>query len=227
MDATAEPTGTHAIDVGRAAARLYARAPGIVGVLQRHRHRIAPLGEVLRLVPAGASVLDIGCGGGLLLNVLADAGLIRDGLGIDSAPAAIDAARSAADGLRDGRPRPRFELRSVQEGLPEGAFDAVLLVDVLHHVPPADQESAFRAAAARVAPGGILLWKDMCARPRWRAAMNRLHDLAMARQWIHHVPADAVDRWAASLGLARMHAARRNVLWYGHELRAYRKGAGP
>lgn len=212
------------IDVGRAAVRLYAGVPGTVALLQRHRHRVAPVADVLRLVPAGSSVLDVGCGGGLLLNALAGAGAIRSGLGIDSAAAAIEAARRAAGNLPAGGVRPRFEVRPVQAGLPEGPFDAVLLVDVLHHVPPADQEAAFRAAAARLAPGGVLVCKDMCARPLWRAGMNRLHDLLLARQWVHHVPVDRIDGWARALGMARVHASRRHVLWYGHDLRAYRAG---
>lgn len=212
------------IDVGRAASRLYAGVPGPVAFLQRHRHRVAPVDRVLALVPAGATVLDVGCGGGLLLNLMADAGALRDGTGIDSSPAAIEAARRAAGNLPPGRPRPRFEARPVQAGLPDGPFDAVLLVDVLHHVPPADQEPAFRAAAARVAPGGLLVFKDMCARPLWRAGMNRLHDLVVARQWVHHVPVGRVDGWAHSIGLAREHASRREMLWYGHEIRTYRRG---
>lgn len=118
---------------------------------------------------------------------------------------------------------PTFEHRPVEAGFPAATFDVVCLVDVLHHVPPPAQASAFREAASRVAEGGFLLYKDMCDAPFWRASLNRVHDLVMARQWIHYVPAESADRWASECGLTVQHAEWISMLWYGHELRVYRR----
>ena len=217
-----------AIDIGAVARRLYVGGSPIARLIQHHRHRIAPVAELVQAVPAGSNVLDVGCGGGLLLCCLAAAGRLRDGLGFDSSEVAIAAAQGAAARLASepGTVVPRFECRPVQAGLPEGAFDVVCLVDVLHHVPPAAQEQAFRDAASRVRPGGMLLYKDMCDAPAWRAGMNRMHDLVMARQWINYVPIERADGWARSCGLAVERAEERSMLWYGHELRVYRRPGG-
>lgn len=217
-------------DVAEVAKRLYRGGGTVARLMQHHRHRIAPVATLVQAVPAGSSVLDAGCGGGLFLNCLAAAGKLRSGHGFDSSAVAVEAASSAARWLPElgARVVPTFERRPVEAGFPAGSFDAVCLIDVLHHVPPAAQERAFKDAASRVAPGGILLYKDMCDAPAWRAGMNRLHDLVMARQWIRYVPIESADRWAGECGLSVERAEWIAMLWYGHELRVYRRpGGGP
>jgi 2-polyprenyl-3-methyl-5-hydroxy-6-metoxy-1,4-benzoquinol methylase len=102
----------------------------------------------------------------------------------------------------------------------------VSLIDVLHHVPPGRQRAFFAGAVARVRTGGILLYKDMCRSPLWRAWANRAHDLLLARQWIHYVPLARLEAWAAEEGLQLVHRRAYARLVYGHELLVMRKG-GP
>lgn len=201
---------------------LYQDAPRLLRLTQVHRPRICPMAEVLQAIPAGSRTLDVGCGGGSLLMLGVLTGRVSGGVGFDASGPAIEAARRAGARL----PRPdalRLEHRRVQDGWPQGPFDAVTVIDVLHHVPPAAQAGVIELAASRLAPGGVLVYKDMCRRPRWRALANRAHDLLMARQWIHTPPVARVEAWAAGHGLVRVRALDRAVLWYGHELRVFAK----
>jgi 2-polyprenyl-3-methyl-5-hydroxy-6-metoxy-1,4-benzoquinol methylase len=104
---------------------------------------------------------------------------------------------------------------------PCGLFDVVSLIDILHHIPPAGQKSIFLKAASSVRPGGLLIYKDMADRPVLHALMNRLHDLLVAKQWIHYVPIRRIDEWAAEAGLAVIHEEEILRLWYHHEVRVY------
>ena len=106
---------------------------------------------------------------------------------------------------------------------PEGDFDVVAMIDVIHHVSRPEQEAVIRRACRKVRRGGLFLYKDMVERPWWRAAANRLHDLVLARQWIHYVPVKEVERWAEDEGLVLDRSELINRWWYGHELRVFRK----
>ncbi|VAX41560.1 hypothetical protein MNBD_PLANCTO03-894 [hydrothermal vent metagenome] len=194
-------------------------------VLQRYRPRICPFDIVIDHVPTGARVLDVGCGVGLFLALLARQGRIHEAQGFDSSETAIAHARTMLADHADQEwvSRVSFEQRAVEAGYPEGVFDVVTMIDVMHHVPPAGQQEALLGAIARTVPGGLLVYKDMCRHPRWRAAANRLHDLVMARQWIHYVPIKQIETWAVEAGLVLHHAQDAARLWYGHELRVFKR----
>jgi len=214
-------TSLDAATLSRQAAAIYTRGPLLLRRLQHYRPWICPFGRLIEQTPSGASVLDVGCGGGLFLCLLAANGRISRGQGFDVSGDAFGLARDASGSSVTRGTWLVFEQRSVEEGWPDGAFDMVSIVDVLHHVPPDAWRAVLDEALRHLKPGGTLLYKDMCRRPRWRAVANRMHDLVMARQWIHYVPIEEVDAWAAREGLHRRTAERINTLWYGHELRVF------
>lgn len=204
--------------IQRLAAPLYAGAgTARVRLMQEYRSHICPLHEVIREVPAQSAVLDVGCGHGLLLNLLARLGRIRLGYGFDVAAPAVAVARQVADanGLSSVV---SFEHRSIEQGIPSQGHEVVTVIDVLHHVPN-PHKAAFVAALCDVVPdGGRLIVKDMVVRPRWRATANQFHDLVMARQWVEHIDSDQVEAWATRGGMRVIRRARFNTLWYGHWL---------
>jgi hypothetical protein len=99
----------------------------------------------------------------------------------------------------------------------------VLMIDVLHHIPPARQREAVVAAAERVAAGGALIYKDMASRPAWRRWANTLHDLLLARQLVSYVPIAEVEHWMRQAGFSISHAESYSRYVYGHELRVFRR----
>jgi SAM-dependent methyltransferase len=213
------------------ARRAYPAGPVLLRHLQHYRPYICPFEVLIDQLAAvrdargpgsRLSVLDIGTGGGLWLRLLEGTGLVSLGVGFDSSAPAIALAQRSQPAA-DSPAQLRFIELPVQApwpGPPEypERFDVVSIIDVLHHVPPDAWEVVIRSAARRVAPGGVLLYKDMVRRPRWRAWANRLHDLTLARQWIHYADADRVRDWARAEGLSLAHRSRHNRWWYGHEL---------
>ncbi|MBX9737461.1 MAG: hypothetical protein K2X32_11100, partial [Phycisphaerales bacterium] len=61
-------------ELSQVAASIFTTGPFLFRQLQRFRPYICPFEELIRHVPAGASVLDVGCGGGLWLHLLSATG---------------------------------------------------------------------------------------------------------------------------------------------------------
>ncbi len=181
---------------------LYARAPLRARALARLRPTICPFERILPLVPRGAAALDIGCGAGLWLGLLAELGRIRSGLGIDADARAIAVARAMAAARPAGAAPLAFSAVRAEDPWPAGGCDAVCLIDVLHHLPREIQLPTVARAARAVPPGGVLIYKDMAPRPLGYALANRAHDLLLAHDWIHHRPLSEVERTAQAEGLA-------------------------
>ena len=100
---------------------------------------------------AGLSVLDIGCGGGLVTEPLARLG--ASVTGIDPAEENIAAAKAHAEGARLTID---YRATTAQALAASGAqFDAVLLLEVVEHVP--DVPAFLREVAPLVKPGGIMV----------------------------------------------------------------------
>jgi SAM-dependent methyltransferase len=96
--------------------------------------------------PRDASILEIGCGTGHNLAMLGRFGEV-EAIELDPAAREVAARRLA-------RPIGGARLPEL-EGVPEGAFDLVALLDVLEHVE--DDRAALRSIARRLKPGGSIL----------------------------------------------------------------------
>lgn len=225
---TIAPTGTLTPQtLSDVAGAMYPQGSTLFRTLQRYRPYICPFEDLIAEVPVGASVLDVGCGGGLFLGLLAALGREPYGVGFDVSSHGIGLATgmAARANARPGKGDLRFIRLDAEAPWPPGQYDVVSMIDVIHHVPPAAQEACIRRASRTVAPGGIFLFKDMVSRPVWRALANRMHDLVLARQWIHYVPVAKVEAWAADEGMVLERSDRIDRLWYGHELRVFRRPA--
>lgn len=201
--------------------RLFRDASRGGRLLNTYRPYVCPLKPILDFVKVGSTVLDIGCGSGLALLNLAIEGKLAKGLGIEISESAFKDAMTAAEALRScGIDHDiRFEIRSPEEVLNHiPNWDVVMLIDVIHHVPAAIQQKFLENTFSLVAPGGCLIYKDMCLKPWWRSWANRLHDALIARQWICYFPIKKVKSLAEAKGFKTVTEQRYSALWYGHEL---------
>jgi SAM-dependent methyltransferase len=176
------------------AVRLYVRA----------RYAICPFDEVARAVPRRGTVVDVGCGFGLFALHLRLQAAERRVLGIDHDPRRIEAARRsplAGHGVE-------FAVADApQASLPP--CDAVVLIDVLHHLHPEAQARLLAAARARLVPGGRIVVKDLDTRPRFRFVWNWVHDVLMTRSLdLHFRSRAATEAALVAAGFADVRSRR-------------------
>jgi len=99
----------------------------------------------------GLSILDIGCGGGLVCEPLARLG--ARATGIDPASENIEAARAhaSAGGLGIA-----YQVATAEDMAERGeSYDAVLLLEVVEHVP--DVPAFLKSVSPLVKPGGVMI----------------------------------------------------------------------
>ncbi|HEY5147332.1 MAG TPA: class I SAM-dependent methyltransferase [Polyangiaceae bacterium] len=121
-------------------------------------------------------ILDVGCGFGLFAAYFGQTQPRRRIVGVDPSARRIGIARDVAGrlGLREHA----FVVGDVRDAELEGPFDAAYVLDVMHHLPTADQRRVLERLRSFLAPGGMLLLKDITTEPRagllFTEALDRL-----------------------------------------------------
>ncbi|MBP9898941.1 MAG: class I SAM-dependent methyltransferase [Gemmatimonadales bacterium] len=123
-------------------------------------------------------ILEIGCGFGLFGSYLAARDPEVRYHGIDLNAKRIELARSAA--ARLGLSNTRFDHGDARGDLQlDPEYDAVLMMDLLHHVPDPAKHRLIETATSRLAPGGHLVMKDIGRRPWPKLFFTWALDVAM------------------------------------------------
>ena len=173
------------------------------------------------LLPSGGTLVDIGCGQGLTLAVLAEASRrARAGMwphswrdppqyarmiGVETRKHVADLARLALGGDAE-------IIHGDARIVTPARCRAVLCFDVLHLMPRSDQETVIAAAAAALEPGGVMLVREADAAAGWRFAAvrfgNRLKALAFGA-WRQREYFRTIDEWLACFNRHGLHAEVR------------------
>jgi 2-polyprenyl-6-hydroxyphenyl methylase/3-demethylubiquinone-9 3-methyltransferase len=162
--------------------------------------RLAFIQERVEL--AGRSVLDVGCGGGILTEALAAAGARVTG--IDLGRAALAAAEAHRPTTGPTIRYQRIDAESLAD-LKPAAFEVVACMELLEHVP--DPSSIVRACARLVQPGGHVFFATLNRTP-----LSHLLAIVMAERVLRIVSRGThqherfikpgeLNRWARASGL--------------------------
>lgn len=110
---------------------------------------------------AGKKVLDIGCGGGILSEAMAQRGANVTGIDMGEAPLAVARLHQLESGVAvDYR---QITAEQMAEEMP-GQFDVVTCLEMLEHVP--DPASVIRACHRLVKPGGQVFLSTINRNPK-------------------------------------------------------------
>jgi SAM-dependent methyltransferase len=153
-------------------------------------------GERHFLAGLAGPVLDVGCGPGRVLDVLARRRVVA--LGVDPSPTAVGIARSKGCAVLQ---------RSVFDTLPgTGRWQTVLLLDGNIGIG-GDPDRLLRRCATLVSPDGTVAVEVEPAGTGWRACLARLERGGEASEWFPWavVGCDAVGHLATSASLAVHH----------------------
>jgi ubiquinone/menaquinone biosynthesis C-methylase UbiE len=157
----------------------------------------ATIAEIGREVAEPRSILDIGCGTGVLLRRLANAYPLATLVGVDAAAGMIREARDADLG---GHSLRFVGARAEDLPLPDGSFDLVVSTMSFHHWQ--DQQRGLNEVRRVLVPDGVFILTDVIVGP-----------------WLSWALASTTDRIAT--------ARRLEVMLNGVSLRLKRSAAVP
>ena len=105
---------------------------------------------------AGARVVDVGCGGGILAESMAARGADVTGIDLSEKPLSVAALHGLESGIAV-----RYECIAAEDlaAREPGAYDVVTCMEMLEHVP--DPGSVVRACATLVRPGGHVFFSTI------------------------------------------------------------------
>jgi SAM-dependent methyltransferase len=147
--------------------------------------------EVLqKVIPAGGSILDLGCGSGWTSLLLTRAGW--DVIGVDISERMVEVAQERLEHDRCGA---TFHVADMEElDLKRKDFDGVLVFDALHHCP--NFPAVLQRACAHLRPGGHLFLME----PSW---LHLLSPHARQASRIYGVTELGFTRWCLRRALKR------------------------
>ena len=146
-----------------------------------HAHRVRVLcAQISKMIPRRASVLDVGCGDGLLANMIQRMRPDARIEGIDVLPRRVSHIGVT---VFDGEKMP----------FPDRSFDVVMFVDVLHHT---EDPTVLLREAVRVARQRLVI-KDHLLKGLWARPLLRFMDTVSNESYGVHLPYNywAEDRW--------------------------------
>ena len=130
----------------------------------RPLHEINPLRLewINALAPvAGKRVLDVGCGGGILTEAMANKGASVKGIDLSEKALKVAELHSLESGVKVS-----YELISAEDlaAREPGQYDVVTCMEMLEHVP--DPSAVVKACATLVKPGGNLFFSTLNRNPK-------------------------------------------------------------
>ena len=110
---------------------------------------------------AGKKLLDVGCGGGILTEAMAQRGAEVTGIDLGEAPLKVAKLHALESGVQVDYQRIAVEELADKQ---PGSFDIVTCLEMLEHVP--DPASVIRACAKLAKPGGQLFFSTINRTPK-------------------------------------------------------------
>jgi 2-polyprenyl-3-methyl-5-hydroxy-6-metoxy-1,4-benzoquinol methylase len=129
-----------------------------------------PFVAVVDALPAGGAVLDVGAGHGVLALLAVHHGAPRV-VALEPDP------RKVGSALR----HPAIDWVCGFDGCIAGAFDAVVLCDVLYRVPPPERDGLLARLFERLRPGGVLVIKETDPEARLKSLWNLAQETIAVR----------------------------------------------
>ena len=175
------------------------------------------LEELDQWLPKEGRILDLGSGFGLFSLYFATTEPRRNILGVELSERRVAEATRSAQRL--GRANVEYQNANVLDWNAKGVFEAIYMLDVVHHLPEDSVPHFFERIEQLLKPGGVLLVKDVSDRPRYKMLFTLALDrLMVGREPIKYWSPPRLAQLLKELGLDVKRHLMNDILPYPHVL---------
>lgn len=149
-------------ELRRRLAQLYGGSP-LDRVYTSLKMSIIPFEQFSRYLPKDGAILEVGCGYGYVSNYLSLESTDRSVVGVDVAEDRVGVAQQTIGNRRNVE----FLAKDCRD-IPKDGFDAVVIADVLHHVPYPEQTKILADVYEKLKFEGVLVMRETDKKIRLR-----------------------------------------------------------
>jgi 2-polyprenyl-3-methyl-5-hydroxy-6-metoxy-1,4-benzoquinol methylase len=147
------------------------------------RWSVTPFFEMVKEVPQGGRILDLGCGHGMFALLMAMRDSSCEVYGVDHESARIEVANSTKDRLKNTHfvlgslveiEKDSFPINGEWKNL--APFKTITLIDVMHYFPFDHQMAILKKCFSWMEPGGTLLIREVNPNNGFVSQINRAYE---------------------------------------------------
>ena len=181
----------------------------------KYRPIICPFIDLIDFANDKKSVFDIGCGSGQFCALIAKYTGVEKIMGIEINERLVNNANEVNEEFRDKK-----EIKfSVFDGkvIPDEIkdYDLVYMIDVFHHIPPAQQIEFMKQLQQKMKPGAVLIFKDIDAGSPL-VVCNKMHDMVFAGEIGKEISFTKAKEMLAKAGFKINNSFKKTVFVYAH-----------
>ncbi len=179
-----------------------------------YRPYICPFDVLLAHIPKQASLFDIGCGSGMFLMLAAEFCAPEKLAGIEISQTLIDNATQLLRQYQKPVQLSTYDGKTLPDWISD--YTCITMIDVLHHIPPTEQETFLAQLYSKLRKGTTFIFKDIDAEALPWVYFNKMHDLILSREIGNEWKAQRFLKYAKKLGFKVLHFSKQRTLVYPH-----------
>ena len=145
----------------------------------KYRPIICPFNDLIDFAKDKDSVFDIGCGSGQFCALIAKFTDVEKIMGIEINERLVNNANEVNEEFRKNKSI-KFEVfdgKVIPDEIRD--YELIYMIDVFHHIPPAQQAEFMEQVYKKMSPGATLVFKDIDA-GNPLVLCNKMHDMVFA-----------------------------------------------
>lgn len=183
----------------------------------KYRPLICPFIDLINYAKNEKSVFDIGCGSGQFCSLIAKYTGVSKIMGIEINKRLVNNANQVNEEFRATKLL-KFEVfdgKNIPDEINE--YDLIYMIDIYHHIPPAEQEGFMSQLYKKMKPRAKLIFKDINAGSPL-VICNKMHDLFFSKEIGNEIPFNKGKEMLTKIGFKINSSFQKTVFVYPHFL---------